>query len=556
MRETPVCIVPARGTEPGLPKRNFKRLGGKPLVAYTIETALACDALDAVHVTTESEPLADLAAEYEAERLVRPDRLAASDVLLHEVVAHAVATLRDRGREVGPGTPVVVLQPNVPFRRPEDVTAALATFERGHEAVVSVVERRGLYWRADGDRLSPAFAERARRSELEPFYRETGSINVTTPALLDAGTRVGDAPGYVVTDRLSALAVDSVMDLWMAERVVDGPRIVFRVDGGDELGLGHVSRCRTLAAELAATIPCELLFVTDADYPAGARELRAAGYEVREAGEPMAAVADDDPDVLFMDVLDTDETAVRALHESGAAVINLEDSAGGLAGADFVINALYDDETTNGNHLAGAAYFVLREEFRDREPRLPEEAGRVLCSFGGSDPRGLSLTAARTAVDSDRRYRLVLGPDFDAREAVRRLVADAANVSLLSDPAMGEQMAWADLAVASGGRTLYELAATGTPTLVVAQNDREAARARRLDGAGVVEYLGHGRDVGPDRLFGAVDALATDRDRRERLAERGSDYVDGTGTRRILDVVFELLMGESAPSRGPRGDSR
>ena len=72
----------------------------------------------------------------------------------------------------------------------------------------------------------------------------------------------------------------------------------------------------------------------------------------------------------------------------------------------------------------------------------------------------------------------------------------------------------------------------------------------------MVEYLGHGRDMDPDRLLGAVDALATDRERRERLAERGSDYVDGRGTRRILDVVFELLMGESAPSRGPRDGSR
>jgi spore coat polysaccharide biosynthesis predicted glycosyltransferase SpsG/CMP-N-acetylneuraminic acid synthetase len=544
----PVCVVPARGTEPSFPKRNFKPLDGKPLVAHTIETARSCPAVGEVVVSTESPALAETAREYGATvPFLRPERLAEWDVLLHEVVDHAVSELETTGRPIDRDDPVVVLQPNVPFRRSRSVSEALERFESGHEAVVSVVEEGGLYWqRSDGDddRLDPAFEERAVRSELEPFYRETGSINVTTPRLLAEGTRVGEAPGYVVTDRLSSLSVDSVLDLWLAERLADGPRIVFRVDGGGDLGMGHVYRCLTLADELSASLRCELTFVSTADFPVGIEVIRDAGYDVEAVeGGTLEAVVALDPDVVFLDVLDTDAVAVRRLHETAAAIVNLEDTGSGIEQADFVVNA-FEAERTPSNHLTGAEYFVLREEFStDAVPDEPVE--RVLMTFGGSDPADASTLACRAAAlaDGDREYRLVLGPDYGDRTDLDAALADAPEVTVLENVEdMGARMSWADLAVAAGGRTAYELGAVGTPTLVVAQNDREHERMRALGAEGVVEYLGRVATATPADLAAAMDALAADPGRRRRLSERSREYVDGRGTRRILDLVHDLLL--------------
>jgi spore coat polysaccharide biosynthesis predicted glycosyltransferase SpsG/CMP-N-acetylneuraminic acid synthetase len=552
--EAPICVVPARGTEPGLPKVNFKRIDGKPLVAHTIEAARSVDAVEEVYVTTESEALADLAREYGASvPFLRPEPLAGADVLLHEVIAHAVEQLAAAGiREHSETTPVLVLQPNVPFRRPRDVAAALQRFEEEARAVISVVEESGFYWRDDGDdgRLRPSFETRAVREELEPFYRETGSINVTTPALLRSGTRVGDAPAYVLTDRLSALTIDSVVDLWVAERVADGPHVVFRVDGGDEIGMGHVSRCLTLASELDAMLRCELTFVTDAAYPAGAESIREAGYTVHTVSDPnVAGIADFDPDIVFLDVLDTDAAAVQDLHQSVAAVINLEDSAGGLESADFVINALsnggVEENGRQGNHLTGPAYFVLRDEFRGHDADVPKQVDRVLLTFGGSDPAGLSVLACRAVTDdTTREYRLVLGPDKDNRAALDGVLAACDHVDVRENVSdMGAQMSWADLAVASGGRTVFELAAMGTPTVVVTQNEREHARIQRLAEQDLVEYLGHHAEVSPAELRAAIERLAGDYHRRRLLSERGRTLIDGAGTRRILDLVYDVLIG-------------
>jgi spore coat polysaccharide biosynthesis predicted glycosyltransferase SpsG/CMP-N-acetylneuraminic acid synthetase len=555
----PLCIVPARGTSPGLPKKHFKQLAGKPVLAHTVETGLSCPGIEEVLVTTEDEALAELAREHGARApFLRPERLA-TDALLYEVVAHAVEQVRGE-RPVTAATPIVVLQPNVPFRRVADVELAIERFRGGHEAVISVAEERRFFWRAqegtsgtngdteDGGRLEPRFDERALRADLEPFYRETGSINVTSTALLERGTRVGETPGYVVTDRLSSLAIDGVVDLWLAERLSQGPRVVFRVDGGGNRGLGHVSRCLTLAAELERTLRAAPTFVCRADYPAGIAAIRDAGREVQvvdpDERDPLAPVTAMDPALVFLDVLDTDPERVRQLHRTAAAVVNLEDLAGGPESADLVVNALYEPELVEGgdNHLAGAEYFVLREEFRDRPLEVPETAEHGLLTFGGSDPAGLSALAVEAVAGDGREYRLVRGPDFDDDDLDAAL-AGAPNVTAVTDPEMGAVMEWADFAVCSGGRTAYELAATGTPTLVLAQNDREHERMAALGERGVVSYLGDGRGMSAGGLRTAIDDLAADRERRRELAERAREFVDGAGTRRILDAVHEALLG-------------
>jgi UDP-2,4-diacetamido-2,4,6-trideoxy-beta-L-altropyranose hydrolase len=116
-------------------------------------------------------------------------------------------------------------------------------------------------------------------------------------------------------------------------------------------------------------------------------------------------------------------------------------------------------------------------------------------------------------------------------------------VEAVTDPDMGTLMQWPDLAVCSGGRTVDELAATGTPAVVLAQNDREHERIAALGERGVVAYLGDGRAVTAAKLRAAVDEFASDAERRRELAERAREFVDGAGTRRILDAVHEALLG-------------
>jgi spore coat polysaccharide biosynthesis predicted glycosyltransferase SpsG len=309
--------------------------------------------------------------------------------------------------------------------------------------------------------------------------------------------------------------------------------------------MGHVSRCLTLARYLENQLRCQIAFVSSAAYPEGVEYIRNTGYEVQVVdSNPLGVVRELDPDIVVVDALNTDPDRMRRLHEEAAAVISLEDTDGGVIYGDFVINALYQDSESKANHFAGPDYFVLREEFWEVEPRLPDTAERVLLTFGGSDPTAISVLACRAlACDTDRTYRLILGPEFDHWNELNGVLTDCPNVEVFHDiDKIGEQMAWADMAVASAGRTAYELAATGTPALLIAHNAREHNRGQFLDDQGVAEYLGRAENLSPEKLRRAVNEIAENQALRSEISERGQTFIDGNGARRILDLIHDLLL--------------
>jgi spore coat polysaccharide biosynthesis predicted glycosyltransferase SpsG len=102
---------------------------------------------------------------------------------------------------------------------------------------------------------------------------------------------------------------------------------------------------------------------------------------------------------------------------------------------------------------------------------------------------------------------------------------------------MAQLIAEADLVLCSGGMTVYELAALGTPGIVCAQNLREATRMQAFARHGTVVYLGLGSEVSPSQLGETVCALLADSDRRRVMSQRGKTLVDGYGAERVADVI-------------------
>lgn len=558
-----ICIIPARGVSPNLPKRNFKRINGKPLVAYTIESAIECEQISEVYVSTESERLASIAREYGAQvPFLRPESLSEEDVLLPEVISYHVEQIADERTDItiSEMTPIVVLQPNVPFRRDHEITEAIETFQLPeYDSVISVSREQNFYWRDIEDSLVPTFEDRSLRTELEPLYQETGSIYVTSTELLADGTRVGDDVGYVVGDKLSAFEVNSVLDLWIAERIAQGPNVVFRVDGGGDIGMGHIYRCLTIAEKLSQRSRTNVTFVCRAAYTAGIEQIEDSQFDyvtVADTEDDSSVILSLNPDIVFFDILNTRKDDVARLQEELAAVVNLEDLAGGLHHADFVINALYEESGDRSNHKSGADYFILRDEFSAESKQIPETAENLLITFGGSDPSNLT-TRVLSALEDTVQYlstTVVLGPGFEHTAAFAELPATIRdNVTVkraVSD--MAELMAWADLAVVSGGRTVYELAAMGTPAIVITQNEREHSRMSVLMEKDVIEYLGEGSSVTEQEISETIEALRTNAEKRKLLSRNGMTYVDGNGTQRVLDIVFESLFGIQATDRNNR----
>jgi N-acylneuraminate cytidylyltransferase len=127
-----VALVPARSGSKGVPDKNIRPLGGRPLLAWSIAAAARAIAVDRVIVSTDSAEYSEIAAAHGAEvPFLRPAELAADDSLDIDFVLHALDWLTEQGEET---RLVIHLRPTTPFRSPAVIDAAVDRFVKDGRA--------------------------------------------------------------------------------------------------------------------------------------------------------------------------------------------------------------------------------------------------------------------------------------------------------------------------------------------------------------------------------------------------------------------------------------
>lgn len=190
-----LAIIPARGGSRGIPRKNVRLLCGKPLIAYTIETALSSQLIDRVIVSTEDEEIAEFSKEYGVEVIKRPSELALDDTPSLPVYQHTIRYL-EKTEDYHPEI-IVILQPTSPLRIVEDIDMAIKEFlEAKYDSVVSVCEvehpPQWMYTLA-GNRLKPVIKDVenvTRRQDAPKVYRLNGAVYVMSRDIIMKENRV------------------------------------------------------------------------------------------------------------------------------------------------------------------------------------------------------------------------------------------------------------------------------------------------------------------------------------------------------------------------------
>jgi N-acylneuraminate cytidylyltransferase len=217
---TAIVVVPARGASKGIPRKNVKPFLGRPLLAWTVETALA-SGVGHVLVSTEDDEVAEVATSCGAEVVRRPLELAGDEVPTALAVRHAVD-----GRDADY---VVVLEPTAPARRVSHVTEALFLLERsGADSVATISEVPYHYTAEKQLRLAedgainaldgrPVAAMTHRRQEVEPAYAFNGLVWGCRVEVLAGDTLWGERVVGLVVDSAYAIDLDRPEDWEPAE---------------------------------------------------------------------------------------------------------------------------------------------------------------------------------------------------------------------------------------------------------------------------------------------------------------------------------------------------
>ena len=304
--------------------------------------------------------------------------------------------------------------------------------------------------------------------------------------------------------------------------------VVF-TEAGRDVGFGHLGRCIALCEALeSAGCACDLLVAGEA--PAALLgACRARMTEWRDAVSAEAAAAH--TDIAVVDSYLAEHSVYQAIAGAVPVTVYLDDCGrlayptGIVVNGSPVADSLVGDLPAGSTGMLGPEYQLLRTPFWSVPERVARpEIQRILLVSGGADAGGMRDMMATVL-----------------RGAYPGVLLDVVNAPRTAAE-MRDAMLAADVAVSAAGQTLYELAATGTPTIALCVADNQLAQARAFESEGVLALAGvwGGPEI-PATAVRLLQGLA-DPDHRAGMTASGRRLVDGRGARRVARACITAAL--------------
>ena len=223
-----IAVIPARGGSKSIPKKNLALLGGRPLLAWSIDAARDVAGISRIIVSTDDDAIAQAALDHGAEVDVRPEALASDDALVIDVLRELLGRLKSADQ---PPAIVVLLEPTCPLRSAADIECCLSLLE--DDAIDSVATFTSATlnplraWRIERQRpetFLPDVNPWLPRQRLPEAYQLNGAVYAFRadrlpphqPAIL-----FGNAAAVIMPPERS-VDIDDRFDLMLAEATLRG----------------------------------------------------------------------------------------------------------------------------------------------------------------------------------------------------------------------------------------------------------------------------------------------------------------------------------------------
>ena len=216
-------VIPARGGSKGIPGKNIKMLGDKPLISYSIDIARSIVSDENICVSTDDQRIIKVVESLGLKiPFTRPAHLATDQAGTFEVVLHALNFFEQQGKFY---ESIVLLQPTSPFRTTLDVLDAMKVFDLETDMVVSVKETKSnpyfmLFEESSDGYLYPSKTGNFfRRQDVPKVYEYNGAIYVINTRSLRKynSLRAFQKVKKYVMDEFHSLDIDQPIDWKIAE---------------------------------------------------------------------------------------------------------------------------------------------------------------------------------------------------------------------------------------------------------------------------------------------------------------------------------------------------
>lgn len=334
--------------------------------------------------------------------------------------------------------------------------------------------------------------------------------------------------------------------------------IFIRADANEKIGTGHVMRCLSIARAFAS-VGKEVVFIT-ADHKGDAL---ISGYlsicldsiwnemdsEIEKLEELIKAK---EPELILIDSYFVTEKYFNSVSVL-TQVAYMDDLNVQSWNVDFLINynifasildyTHYDGKGTT--LLLNPQFAPLREEFKKCQKHKIKDVSDVLVSAGGADPEHITekIMSGICPEIPNVQFHFVVGALNPRLDKIMNLIEAHDNAVLhINEKHMSVLMKNYDIAISAAGTTLYELCATGIPTITYTLADNQLVADEQFAKQGIMLSAGDCRDDDfIERIGRLLKKLSINRRQREDLSRRMQGLVDGLGADRIVDRLLVSL---------------
>ena len=347
--------------------------------------------------------------------------------------------------------------------------------------------------------------------------------------------------------------------------------VVFRLDAGPGIGLGHYYRCKSLADKLnqkASSFRKTEYKAIECDF---AVLNRTANFLEKENLKPhnLFTIQDEQEFIakashynfIVIDHYQYDGDLLKQLSElkqTKLIVIDDECNRGNLY-ADMVINPAdtfdkkhYQQLAANASFCLGHQYALIRSEFVSAKNNYPFiDRKKIIISFGGADTAGLTIPTISKMIGDYRliNYEVVVitGAACKNIAEINHLCNQASFTHLHHIDNMSEVLSQAVVAISAAGSTVYELAACGVPSVfaIVARNQQSfISKQQNYQWCQFIDCLSFDGKT-KDCVSSLIDAFykmlnLNQSEQLLALSNIATAWVDGKGAERIANQILKL----------------
>ncbi len=341
--------------------------------------------------------------------------------------------------------------------------------------------------------------------------------------------------------------IDSVKDL-------KNKLLTVLTEGGQTFGFGHITRCISILT-IFKQYGYRINFIIHGDNSISSI-LEGVPYyafnwtkEQKELKELLS-----ESSIILIDSIEITNQQILDIEDLGKDVIFIDDEKRrNVLNKGFVVDwtvlsnkkGYFLPKKENITYLLGSEYTPLRKEFTtSKQNIINQNLESIMVTFGGSDIRDITPKILKTLSEyfPNIKKNIVIGAGFTNIKNIE-LYKDK-NTNLIfnaSTSTMVKLMQTSDLAIASGGQTLYELALIGTPTIAILLVENAKDDTQGWEEVGTLENIGwYDNPELTNNLEKAIISLKQ-KNKRIEMQNKGKDYINQNGALTLVKTILDKL---------------